>query len=335
MGSRNSARSMPLKCLLAHLTSALWVTLTKIDNAERVYAAALGGPWRVSRGGDCSHWRGGRRGGGGPGESFPTKNSPARSLRNSACTLFPVWSVSSAAVSCLTLQGGNAPADIARSPAVWRLLTPSRRQPRFITHAGSSSIAHAGNQQGAPAPLAGPARDTRLAGARAEAEEALRALSRAQEAARAAAERLTSSIAADASARVSGVAPAPPPEVSEERQRGRRLRRQRRRSGGGVWSGARSARQPAQSTCVVCMVAPSEMLCFPCGHIASCERCGVREFNLRQRCPICRAETLCVLKARQAGREPSPAPSSAAGSSDESAGEADELLSNGDWGRRG
>lgn len=56
---------------------------------------------------------------------------------------------------------------------------------------------------------------------------------------------------------------------------------------------------PSRSECVICMDAPRDTICVPCGHIASCHTC-LRSITLAVGstpcCPICRAHVETVVK---------------------------------------
>ena len=44
----------------------------------------------------------------------------------------------------------------------------------------------------------------------------------------------------------------------------------------------------AASACVVCMKAPKNRICIPCGHLAMCEVCSAEVKRGTCQCPICR-----------------------------------------------
>lgn len=193
-------------------------------------------------------------------------------------------------------QSGNTPADVASTPAVRRQLSRTPRRdaepPQQQSEMPASGAVAGGGASRAPAHAEwGEAAEVLLDSVILEAREVLQSLARAQDAARAAAESLAAA-AAGAATR---------PATSEQREpsplqgAARRARHRRRRAGGASSGGGRH-------TCVVCMDKPSEFMFFPCGHISCCERCGATEHALRQRCPICRADSFCVVRARQAGR---------------------------------
>lgn len=73
---------------------------------------------------------------------------------------------------------------------------------------------------------------------------------------------------------------------AEEQAAAGEARRKRVREAPAAWVGADTA-------CVLCMDASKTHIFVPCGHLSVCEDCAAGQ----TRCPVCRAESTCVIKA--------------------------------------
>ncbi|KAJ3688932.1 hypothetical protein LUZ61_018096 [Rhynchospora tenuis] len=67
-------------------------------------------------------------------------------------------------------------------------------------------------------------------------------------------------------------------------------------AGAGTGTGCSDKKEQGAGTCVICLDAPVEGACIPCGHMAGCMECLREIKNKRGQCPICRAKIKQVLK---------------------------------------
>jgi len=55
----------------------------------------------------------------------------------------------------------------------------------------------------------------------------------------------------------------------------------------------------AQSGCVICLDAPPELACVPCGHVCLCSACAqalTLTDSFRFKCPVCRIKVQCTMR---------------------------------------
>jgi len=54
-----------------------------------------------------------------------------------------------------------------------------------------------------------------------------------------------------------------------------------------------------QSGCVICLDAPPELACVPCGHVCLCSGCAralTLNDSFRFKCPVCRTKVQCTMR---------------------------------------
>ena len=52
--------------------------------------------------------------------------------------------------------------------------------------------------------------------------------------------------------------------------------------------------QSSADACVMCMSAPKNWMCIPCGHVSMCRVCSAEVQRRTRRCPICRRRITCI-----------------------------------------
>lgn len=60
-------------------------------------------------------------------------------------------------------------------------------------------------------------------------------------------------------------------------------------------SGSRTSEQ-RHGTCLICVSAPRDAVCAPCGHLAACHSCLLTSVQTFRQCPICRARVQAVIR---------------------------------------
>jgi hypothetical protein len=51
-----------------------------------------------------------------------------------------------------------------------------------------------------------------------------------------------------------------------------------------------------RDACLICVSAPRDAVCAPCGHLAACHACLLTAVQTFRVCPICRARVQCVMR---------------------------------------